>query len=112
MTISKFTPIAPIAPITPVAMALAAGLFTGAMIDTADAARLDVRRLTCDQVRNLVYSRGAIVMTLTNTTYEKIVRNRHFCDPGQGVKPKYSRTIDYLQCNIGKVCTDDPFYKY
>jgi len=82
--------------------ALAGGLLLASV--TSGFARMDVRQMTCGEAQQLVQSQRAIVLTLTNTTYDRIVSNQRFCDSmtiGQNV---YAQTRDSNQCLIGQRC--------
>ena len=75
-------------------------------------ARIDARKLTCQQARNLVLQQGAVVMSFTNTAYDRVVKNRFFCRPGEVAEPKFTRTLDLPLCQVGGVCKLDPWKKF
>ena len=80
-------------------------LFTmGISAFDAQAARVDARKLSCDQAKSLVQERGSVVMTFTATTYDKIVKNRWFCDIGDDTKSFFTPTADNPRCLVGKKC--------
>ncbi|MCB1386924.1 MAG: hypothetical protein KDJ80_13405 [Nitratireductor sp.] len=81
-------------------------------LGAAQAARIDARQLTCQQARALVQQNGAVVMTFTNTTYDRVVKNRFFCRPGEVAEPKFTRTLDLPLCQVGGVCKLDPWKKF
>lgn len=86
-----------------------------ALVSTAaSAARIDIRTLTCAQVRGLVQQQGSIVLTFTNTTYDRVVRNRNFCARDEGIKPFFKQTLDMPLCQIGFECVrnDELLWKY
>ncbi len=88
------------------AMALSAAM-------PAQAARIDVRTLTCQQAVNLVHTRKAIVLTLTNNTYDRIVRDFLQCMRDEQTKNVFAQTLDSPRCLIGKRCIPyDPILKY
>ncbi len=70
----------------------------------AQAARVDARKLSCSQAQSLVQERGSVVMTFTPTTYDKIVKNRWFCDIGDNTRSFYTPTADNPRCLVGKKC--------
>lgn len=70
-------------------------------------ARPDTTRMTCNQARNLVGSRGGIVLTTGRSTYDRFVVHRGFCPIGDYIKPAFVRTQDRRSCNIGYTCTMD-----
>ncbi|WP_075997947.1 hypothetical protein [Salaquimonas pukyongi] len=80
-----------------------------AAFSPAQAARVDARQLTCQQARALVQQSGAVVMSFTNTAYDRVVRNRVFCDHGLITKPKFTQTLDNPRCHVGGICIDDPW---
>jgi len=96
--------------IRPVMLALVGGMLAAAPM-SAQAARIDVRTLTCQQAVSMVQSRGAVVFTLTNRSYDRIVKNRFFCDPTEGAENVFAATRDSPRCRIGKRCVmaDDMF---
>lgn len=91
--------------------ALAAILATASVLAAAPAAeaRVDARKLTCQQARALVQQQGYVVMSFTNTAYDKVVKNRFFCNRGQVTKPKFTQTLDNPRCNVGGICIEDPW---
>lgn len=58
------------------------GYLLFATVSSAQDARIDARQFTCQQARSPVIQQGAIVLTSSNTTYDRIVRYGSFCDPG------------------------------
>ena len=93
-----------------VATLLAIGMVSAATLP-ASAARVDVRTLTCQQAVNLVQSRGAVVLTLTNMTYDRIVRDFLQCKPHEQADNVFAQTRDNPRCLIGKRCMPyDPFF--
>ena len=73
-------------------------------------ARINTTNLSCNQAKDLVYSRGAIVLSTGRNTYDRFVRNRSFCPISDYTKRAYVRTRDRRSCNIGYTCTsDDPW---
>lgn len=96
-------------------LAISAVLATGMLglsILPSNAARIDVRTLTCQQAVNLVHSRGAIVLTLTNNTYDRIVRDFLQCKRNEQADNVFAQTLDAPRCLIGKRCVPrDPFFK-
>ncbi len=71
------------------------------------AARPDTTRMTCNQVRNMVYSRGGIVLSTGRNTYDRFVSSRRFCPPGDYIERAHVRTRDRRSCPIGYTCTMD-----
>jgi len=75
-----------------------------AVSSVSQAARIDVRTLTCQQAVSLVQTQGAIVFTLTDRTYDRIVRNRFLCGPSEYAEDVFTGTSDTPRCKIGKRC--------
>lgn len=76
-------------------------------------ARINTTNLSCNQAQDLVYSRGAIVLSTGRNTYDRFVANRSFCPIGDYAKPAYVRTRNRRSCDIGYTCTvDNPWEKY
>ncbi|MCB1422767.1 MAG: hypothetical protein KDJ69_09935 [Nitratireductor sp.] len=89
-----------------------AGILTAASVlavAPAAEARIDARKLTCQQARSLVQQQGAIVMSFTNTAYDRVVRNRQFCNHGMITKPLFVQTLDHPKCHVGGICIEDPW---
>jgi len=74
------------------------------MVPNANAARVDARLLTCIDATNIVKSHGQFVFTLTNNTYDRIVKNRNYCSSQEVARNVYTPTLDNPRCNIGKKC--------
>lgn len=77
----------------------------------AQAQRPDVRSMTCAQTRTLVQSYNGIVLNFTNTTYDRVVRNRFACPPGMTGEQKYTQTLDMRSCMIGYICVQSNRFK-
>ena len=87
---------------------LAAGFIMLATSMPANA-RPDVRKMTCSQAQSLVKSEGAIVLTFTNNTYDRVVKNVLFCDAGyQWLEDMVAKTRDNNQCVVGSICVTPP----
>lgn len=84
-------------------IATAVGAFSASQVS---AARLDVREYSCSQIQALVQQKGAVVLTFTDNTYDRIVRNRNFCDFGYVTKNFSTATADTSACTIGKKCVE------
>jgi hypothetical protein len=82
------------------------GLTILAIADAAFAARPDTRVLTCSQGRAMLAQSGAIVFTTGQNTYDRIVHNRGFCNPGQEAVQISAPTVDEPYCKIGYTCRD------
>jgi hypothetical protein len=82
--------------------ALAAGMLAASTLPGF--ARMDVRQMTCSQAQQLVQSQRAVVLTLTNATYDRIVRHEMFCDPMTVGENVFATTRDSERCLIGQRC--------
>lgn len=70
--------------------------------------RPDARKLTCDQVQELIWQRGAAVITTGRHTYERFVAARQFCDMPNVPLPTRITTRDTNRCEVYS-CQRDPF---
>ena len=87
---------------------LAAAMVTGILMLATSMpanARPDVRKMTCSQAQSLVKSSGAIVLTFTRYTYDRVVKNDHYCEfPYRELEDVFAKTLDNNQCLIGSIC--------
>ncbi len=91
---------------------ITASILLAASTLDGNAARIDGRSLTCNQAYNLVRQHGAIVMTLSNTTYDRIVAHENLCSSHMAGRRVVTQTLDNPQCFIGLRCvSDDRFFK-
>ncbi|MBB4039948.1 hypothetical protein GGR34_001595 [Microvirga flocculans] len=65
--------------------------------------------MTCNQARNLVLSRGAIVLGTGTYTYDRYVRDQRFCEINETIEPALVPTRDTPQCLVGYRCRDADF---
>jgi len=61
-------------------------------------------QMSCAQARALVESRGAIVISTGQFTYDRYVSHVGFCQREETTEPAYERTADHQQCFIGSRC--------
>jgi hypothetical protein len=73
--------------------------------------RPSTTRMTCSAARNLVQSRGAIVLSTGRDTYDRFVRDRSFCEFDEALDPLWAPTTDVAQCPVGFRCRV-PDYKW
>ena len=66
--------------------------------------RPDTRKMTCVEVRKLVESRRAVVLSTGDNTYDRYVWTAQSCAPGEQTAPAYARTLDYTGCHVGHTC--------
>ncbi|MDX5594506.1 hypothetical protein [Pseudovibrio sp. SPO723] len=67
-------------------------------------ARPDTRTMTCEQARNLVKQRGAVVLTTGARTFDRFVVDRRFCQRDEAIRSEWVQTKDIKQCRIGYTC--------
>ena len=62
--------------------------------------------MSCGQARNLVASRGVIVLGTGGYTYDRFVTDRRFCLPTEVTEPAWVPTANSRQCFIGYRCKE------
>lgn len=62
--------------------------------------------MTCGRAAALVSSRGAVVMSTGQYTYDRYVATRAFCLPLQQVEVARVPTLDDPYCRVGYTCVD------
>ena len=75
---------------------------------TALAQRQSTRTMTCAAARNLVVTRGAIVLSTGPDLYDRYVSNQGACAAGQIERPSFAPTLDNPACALGSVCVTRP----
>lgn len=65
-------------------------------------------RMSCSQAKFLVASRGAIVLSTGQYTYDRYVSSQASCLSGQFTRPAWVPTADTPQCFVGYTCVDNP----
>ena len=70
----------------------------------ADAQRPDARNMSCAETRALVQSRGAVVISTGQHTYDRFVASANFCIWGERLEPAWTGTGEGARCQIGFVC--------
>ncbi len=66
--------------------------------------RPDTRKMTCVAARKLVETRGAIVLSTGDNTYDRFVWNQAACNRDEIATPAYARTTDFTGCQVGYTC--------
>lgn len=66
--------------------------------------------MTCDQARQIVFSRGAVVLGTGTYTYDRYVRDRSFCEINETIEPGFVPTRDRPQCPVGYLCRDAEYF--
>lgn len=64
--------------------------------------------LTCAQAQQIIFSRGAAVLSTGTYTYDRYVRDRSFCEFNEVLEPAFVPTRDARQCPIGYRCRSGP----
>jgi hypothetical protein len=68
-------------------------------------ARPDARTMACIDVRELVFGKGAVVITTGERTFARFVESQLFCQPVAEIStPAFVETRDNPECWIGYVC--------
>lgn len=60
--------------------------------------------LPCAEVGRLVSSRGAVVVSTSATTYDRLVRDRGFCEVNELTETTFIPAADTRQCFAGYTC--------
>lgn len=71
------------------------------------AARPDVRKMTCQQVQQMVLERGAVVATTGKYTYQRFVSDYLYCDYWEWATPVRVKTKDTSKCRL-YICEQRP----
>ena len=67
--------------------------------------RPDARTMACNDVRELVFERGAAVISTGERTYARFVESQFFCQPvAEIAEPAFAETRDNPECWIGYIC--------
>lgn len=74
----------------------------------AQARRPDARTMDCEQVQTMIRSRGAVVLTTGQHTYDRYVTDGRFCSMGEVALYQTIRTRDTQQCVV-YACQIDPY---
>jgi len=62
--------------------------------------------LTCQTARQIVASRGAVVLSTGPRTYDRYVSSSQFCVLGETTEPAWIPTADTRQCFVGYRCRE------
>ena len=60
--------------------------------------------MSCGAAASVVAQNGAIVLSTSQTTYDRFVFDRRFCSYGEHIEPAYVQTRDTASCLIGHTC--------
>ena len=68
--------------------------------------------MSCGQAAHLVASRGAVVLSTGQYTYDRYVRSQAFCFHAEYIRPAWVPTADPPQCPVGYTCVTDPPWEF
>ena len=66
--------------------------------------------MTCNQARQIVMARGAVVLETGTYTYDRYVVDRRFCEINETIEPGLVPTRDTPQCPVGYLCRDFDYF--
>ena len=66
--------------------------------------------MTCNQARQIVMARGAVVLGTGTYTYDRYVVDRRFCEINETIEPGLVPTRDTPQCPVGYLCRDFDYF--
>jgi hypothetical protein len=78
----------------------------------AEAARPSTLGMTCDQAQRLLASRGAVVMSTGQHTYNRFVVSGGYCEVAEWAESATAPTKDARHCPLGYTCTSTPPFEY
>ena len=64
------------------------------------------RAMTCQAARQMVASRGAVVLSTDRFAYDRYVSSGQYCVVGETTEPAWVPTADTLQCLVGYRCRE------
>src|SRR5690242_7086477 len=70
----------------------------------AEAARPSTLGMTCHQAQRFLASRGAVVMSTGEHTYNRFVVNEGYCEVAEWAEPATAPTRDARHCPLGYTC--------
>ena len=62
--------------------------------------------MSCQSARQMVASRGAVVLTTGRFAYDRYVSSGRFCVIGETTEPAWIPTADSAQCLVGYRCRE------
>jgi hypothetical protein len=69
-------------------------------------ARPAAYKMSCRDATDLIARKGAVVLSTSNTTYERFVRDQGFCERGEQITPAWVHSSDIAICVIGYTCEE------
>lgn len=88
-------------------MLMVAGALAAAMPAAAEG-RPDARAMSCGEVRAMIASRGAVVLTTGRHTYDRYVRDTRYCASPEIARVTTIRTRDAAACPV-YACRPNPY---
>ena len=70
--------------------------------------------MSCAAAAGIVAANGAIVLSTSQTTYDRFVHDRRFCAYGESVEAAFVPTRETPSCLIGYTCRSqeyEPFFR-
>lgn len=78
----------------------------------AEAARPSTLGMTCNQAQRYLASRGAVVMSTGEHTYNRFVVSGGYCEVAEWAESATAPTKDARNCPLGYTCTSTPPFEY
>lgn len=82
---------------------IVAALVAGSAVPASAAREFDTRSLTCDRANAIVSDRGAVVMNIGPSAFDRFVSSIRYCDRGELIRVRAVRAADTSSCDL-KVC--------
>ncbi len=92
-------------------LALAAAILLPAVSADAQSRRPDTRQMTCAQVQDLINSRGGVVLSTGQRTFDRYVAHGGFCLSTEIAVRERIRTRDTKSCRV-RTCEDRNFFRF
>ncbi len=92
-------------------LAIGAALGMAVMVSLpadAQTRRVNSTSMTCDQVRNMIAQRGAVVMNTGPNTFDRYVANRGSCQISEYARADHVPTRDNPQCPVRRCVNTTP----
>ncbi len=86
------------------AMLLGTATLGLSMPDALAQGRPSTLNMSCGQAQSTVLSRGAIVLSTGQHTFDRFVASQRFCTPDEEAVPTWAPTRDNPQCMVGYRC--------
>ena len=68
--------------------------------------------MTCNQAQRYLASRGAVVMSTGEHTYNRFVVSGRYCEVAEWAESATAPTKDARHCPLGYTCTSIPPFEY